>query len=247
MNTLAESTVYEGHRVLAMFPFFDEEDKIRLLSERLQPGIVDKFLAINDGSTDSGPSILRERGIEVLDQQRSGIGACIKRCIKYAQENDYDVLVVMAGNNKDDPAEIPRLLDPILSKDFDYVQGSRFLEGGSSPNLPKFRKYAIKFLSRIFQIYAGKQCTDLTNGFRAYKISLFNDPDINVWQEWLDTYEYEYYVHFKAYKLEYKVTEVGVTKAYPEDPTVSYSKIPPLYGWWKMLRPLVLLALKIKH
>ena len=152
----------------------------------------------------------------------------------------------MAGNNKDDPAEIPRLLKPIVEAGCDYVQGSRFLPGGSSPHLPPARWFFIKLSSFLFRLYTWKRCTDLTNGFRAYRLSLFGDPRIDIWQDWLDTYEYEYYVHWKAYTLGYKVTEVPVTKAYPAEKGVSYSKIRPFTGWWKMMRPFVLLALRIK-
>lgn len=238
--------VYKEHRVLAMFPFFNEEQKIAQLAPRLAEGLVDEFLGINDGSSDGGPAILRSRRITVLDQERQGVGACIKRAIRYAQKNGYDILVVMAGNNKDNPAEIPRLLKPLLECQMDYVQGSRFLAGGSSPNLPLFRLCSIKLLSLLFKIYTGQNATDLTNGFRAYRLSLFDDARINPWQEWLDGYELEYYIHWKVYKLGYRVCEVPVTKTYPADKKVSYSKIPPVIGWWRMLRPFVLLSLGLK-
>lgn len=240
-------SVYPGHRVLAMFPFHNEQDKLSRLVEKIRPGLVDKWLPVDDGSTDGGPDVLRRHGIEPLRMpSRSGIGACIKQCVRHAQENGYDILVVMAGNNKDDPGEVPRLLEPIVSGRADYVQGSRFLPGGSSPNLPLFRHLAIKLLSVLFQAYSWRRCTDLTNGFRAYRISLFSDARINIWQDWLDDYEYEYYVHFKAYTLGYKVTEVPVTKAYPGVKGVAYTKIKPFSGWWRMLRPFVFLALRIK-
>ena len=92
-----------------------------------------------------------------------------------------------------------------------------------------------------------QRCTDLTNGFRAYRLALLRDPRVNVWQAWLDNYEYEYYVHWKAYTLGYKVAEVPVTKSYPPQKGVGYSKIRPFSGWWSMLRPFVLLALRIKR
>lgn len=233
-------------RVLITFPLYNEEDKVVQLVEKLVKVKVGKILAVNDGSTDGGPGILRRCGIEVVDQPHSGVGACIKRAVAYAQAHGYDILVVMAGNNKDDPQEIPRLLEPIVNWGYDYVQGSRFLPGGSSPHLPLFRRAAIKVLSALFLLYSWKRCTDLTNGFRAYRLSLFDDARLNVWQPWLDQYEYEYYVHWKAYTLGYKVAEVPVTKSYPAQKGVKYSKIRPFSGWWSMLRPFVLLALRIK-
>ena len=238
--------VYPGHRVLLMFPVYNEGPKLTQLAGKLRDGLVDKVIAVNDGSTDEGPEILRAYGVEVVDQPHTGLGASIKRAVRYAREHGYDILVIMAGNNKDDPAETPRLVEPIVHEGVDYVQGSRFLPGGSSPNLPLFRWVSIKLLSLLFTIYSFKRCTDLTNGFRAYRISLLDNPRIDIAQDWLDTYEYELYVHWKAYTLGYKVKEVPVTKAYPEEKGVEYTKISPITGWWRMLRPIVLLALRIR-
>jgi len=243
----AATTVYPGHRVIAMCPFHNEQDKLALLVGKLRPGLVDRWLPVDDGSTDDGPALLRQHGIEPLRQPaRRGIGAAIKAVVRYARANGYDILVVMAGNNKDDPAEIPRLLAPILESDVDYVQGSRFLAGGSSPHLPLFRRIAIQMLSLVFSAYSRRSCTDLTNGFRAYRLGLFDDRRIDIEQDWLDGYDYEYYVHWKVYTLGYKVAEVPVTKTYPRVKGVEYTKIRPITGWWEMLRPFVLLALRIK-
>jgi dolichol-phosphate mannosyltransferase len=243
----ATPAIHPGHRVIAMFPFCEEREKLALLVPKIRPGLVDKWMPVDDGSTDDGAALLRQHGIEPLTQPtRRGIGAAIKAVVRHARANGYDILVVMAGNNKDDPGEIPRLLEPILEHGVDYVQGSRFLEGGSSPHLPLFRRIAIQMLSLIFRMYSGRRCTDLTNGFRAYRLALFDDPRIDIEQEWLDDYEYEYYVHWKAYTLGYRVAEVPVTKTYPGVKGVEYSKIKPITGWWRMLRPFILLALGIK-
>jgi len=242
-----EAPVYPGHRVLAMFPFLNEEPHIEQMAGRLREGLVDKYLALNDGSTDEGPRILREHGIEVLDCPYSGVGACLQAAVAYGRKNGYDILVVMAGNNKDNPEEIPQLLQPILEGKADYVQGSRFTSGGSSHNLPLFRLFAIRFLSVVFRVYSGKKCTDLTNGFRSYRLSLFDDARINIWQEWLRTYEFEYYLHWKVHQCGYRVAEVPVTKTYPSAKHLPYTKVRPFSGWWKMLRPFIYLWLGIKE
>ena len=49
-------------------------------------------------------------------------------------------------------------------------------------------------LSLLFRLYSRRPSTDLTNGFRAYRLSLFDDPRIQIDQDWLDDYEFEYYV-----------------------------------------------------
>jgi len=238
-------SVYPGHRVLAMFPFFNEEGKLSRLIARMAPGQVDEYLGINDGSTDNGPAELRARGIHFLSQERSGVGSCIRTAVRFARENNFDVLVVMAGNAKDDPAEIQDLMRPIVEGRADYVQGSRYLPGGSSPNLPLFRNIAIKALSLMFRMYTGKNCTDLTNGFRAYRVNILDDARINLEQAWLDRYEMEYYIHWKAVECGYRVVEVPVTKTYPAN-GVPYTKVVPFFGWWQMLRPFFLLSLRLR-
>ena len=234
-------------KIVATFPFHDERGKLELLVPKLASAPVDLWLPVDDGSTDGGADLLRAQGIEPLvNENRSGIGACLRKVVHEGRKRGCDVMVVMAGNNKDDPAEIPRLLAPIREGRADYVQGSRFLPGGSSPNLPPFRWFAIQLLSGMFRIFSGKKTTDLTNGFRAYRLSLFDDPRIKIDQDWLDDYEFEYYVHWKAYMLGYRAVEVPVTKSYPSQKGVEYSKVKPFSGWWRMLRPFIFLFFRIK-
>ena len=85
-----------------------------------------------------------------------------------------------------------------------------------------------------------------TNGFRAYKLSLFKDKRININQEWLDRYELETYLHFKVLTLGYKVKEIPVSKDYLSG-VKKYSKIRPVFDWWKMIRPIFLLKFGIKN
>ena len=218
-----------------------------LLVPRLATAPVDLWLPVDDGSIDGGGDLLRAAGIAPLrNDERHGIGYCLKRVVREARARGAVIVVVMAGNNKDDPAEIPRLLAPLLDDRADYVQGSRFLPGGSSPHLPPFRRVAIRLLSAWFRLYTGRSCTDLTNGFRAYRLSIFGHPEIDIEQDWLDDYEFEYYVHWKVYELGFRAVEVPVTKSYPGVRGVEYSKVKPFAGWWRMLRPFVFLGLGLK-
>ena len=173
-----------------------------------------------------------------------GVGAGIKDGIKYAIDNHFDIVVIMAGNGKDDPKEIPNLVKPLVEQGADYVQGSRFLKGGAHEQNPLFRIIAIKMYSFLWSVLMGVRITDITNGFRAYRTSIFANKDIDIWQEWLGTYELEYYLHYKAIKCGYKVTEVPVSKNYPSKK--NYTKIKPFLDWWKIVKPLLYLTLRIK-
>ena len=87
--------------------------------------------------------------------------------------------------------------------------------------------------------------TDITCGFRAYRLNIFDHPDINIEQDWLGRYEMEYYIHYKVATLGFRMTEAPVAMVYPAVKT-NYSKIKPFVGWWSMIRPWVFLILRLK-
>src|SRR5947199_330655 len=87
----------------------------------------------------------------------------------------------------------------------------------------------------------------ITNGIRAYKASILQDSRIDVWQPWLDGYELEYYLHYKALTLRYRFTERPVTKTYSHVGRRGYSHISPFRDWWQIVGPMFLLRLGVRH
>jgi dolichol-phosphate mannosyltransferase len=235
-------------RIIVAIPVYNEGEKIGKLLQVFPPKTVNEVVVINDGSTDITLSELKKYPVTIINHNSNlGIGAAIKSGIRYAIEQKYDIFVVMSGNGKDNPQEIPKLLKGILEDGYDYIQGSRFLTGGSWNNLPRQRYYMIKLYTSLFNTLTKFKGTDITNGFRAYRLSILNDKRINIWQDWLDRYELEYYLHWKVIKLGYKIKEVPVSKNYPDGLVKNYSKIRPIIDWWKIIRPLLYLTLKIKQ
>ena len=232
---------------------FNENIKLKNVIERFLKSAVraqTDYLVVDDGSTDGTTEVIKSfeaQGVRTVKHPiRQGVGCAIRTAISYARENHYDVLVIMAGNDKDNPEEIPRLLEPILKEGCDMVQGSRYLSyGGTGGDMPSYRKFAVRLHSLLFSLMTGKKMTDTTNGFRAVKLSLFDDARIHINQEWLKHYELEPYILFKAVQLGFKVKEVPVTKIYPAK-KLGYTKMRPLIGWWSILRPLFYLGLGIK-
>ncbi len=182
----------------------------------------------------------------IHNPERKGIGYAIRQGYSYALDNKFDLIVVMAGNGKDDPREVPRLTAPILEEGMDYVQGSRFLPGGRREKNPFLRSIFTRLFPFIWTSMTGVHCTEVTNGFRAYRSSILKDPRINVWQNWLDNYELEYYLHYKTLTLGYKFAERPVSKDYTEVRKGKYSHISPLKDWWQIVGPVFMLKLGVK-
>jgi dolichol-phosphate mannosyltransferase len=231
-------------RVAAVLPLFNEGVAAADLVRRMPATIVATYV-VDDGSTDDGPALAEAAGATVIRMGRNrGVGAAIRAGLDAARAAGSDAVVVMAASGKDRPEEIPHLLAALEAGD-DYIQGSRFMAGGASVNLPLARGLMIHAFTLMFRILTGFAGTDVTNGFRAYRLSLLDDPRIRVDQKWLDRYELEYYIHWKAITLGYRVREVAVSKTYPAR-SRNYSKIRPVVDWWHMVRPALLLALHLR-
>ena len=205
-------------------------------------------LVCDDCSRDDSWDVIQSFQVNsVHHETRKGLGGNIKYAIKYALDNKYDTFVVMAGNNKDDPREISRFVDKI-NNGYDYVQGSRFLPGGSFANLPNGRFFMVKAHALFFSFICGFKFrfTDALNGFRAYKLSMFADTRFNIWQDWLDNYEFEQYLQYYATKLRYRVAEVPVSKTYPENKKLKYSHVRPIIDWLHIIKPVFYIMIGIK-
>lgn len=221
------------------------EPRLALLLQRFDFQANPHVVVVDDGSTDACTAVCDQYPvIRLRHPQRRGVGAAIRTGLLHLQANGFETAVIMAGNNKDDPAEIPELL-AALRAGADYVQGSRYAIAAHGEDTPFGRRLITRSVAALWSARFRRRLTDVTNGFRAYRLSMLDDPRIDITQAWLDRYELEYYLHYKILSLAYRYAEVPVTKRYPRDglPT---SKIQLSRDYWSLLRPLILLTLRYR-
>jgi dolichol-phosphate mannosyltransferase len=243
----------DSFKKIVIIPVYNDTGSIVKVLAKFRDKIVDEICIVADCATKGDLDEIGKAAAKIgtpvhviMNEERKGVGYAIREGIEYALGNGYDVVVVMAGNNKDDPREIPRLLAPILKEGYDYVQGSRFLPGGKRVKNPFLRGVFSRLYPFFWTLFTNVRCTDVTNGFRAYKLKIFLDKRIDIWQGWLDSYELEYYIHYKVLTLGYKTKEVPVSKVYPHWHKGGYSNISPFRDWWKIVGPLIYLKLGAK-
>lgn len=235
-------------RVLCIAPAWNEAGRITRVVEAVPREAVETTVVVDDGSTDDTGAKARAAGAAVIrNKANRGVGAAIRSGIDYAIDHGYEIVVIISGGGKTPPEQIPRLLEPIINGQADFVQGSRYKEGGEFLRMPLQRRLGTRAYTMLFSLFCGRRVTDASSGFRAVRVSLFEDKRINLWQDWLDRYELEPYLLFKALRLGHRVIEVPVTIEYPKsNDGISYTKMRALTDWWKIFRPVLFLGLGLK-
>src|SRR3954467_3185882 len=160
-------------RVLAATFAYNEGEKIKRTLARHPQNRSYDLLVHDDGSTDGALDGTDPRIVVLRNPTNQGIGAAMKRVFQYAIDHGYDVLVIHAGNDKDDPLEIPALLAPLENGRADFVQGLRYLGGGGFGTMPSYRVFATRVVHPLlFSLASRKRVSESTNGFRAFRTTI---------------------------------------------------------------------------
>lgn len=241
--------MYRSLKLAAIAPVLDERHRVGAVVRRTPRDVVDWLLVVDDGSSDGSGEVARELGATVLrHERRRGVGAAIRTGFAAALARGADAVVVMAGNDKDAPEEIPALVAPIADERADFVQGSRYLgEPRALGDMPLHRRLATRLHPWLFSRVAHRAVTESTNGFRAIHRRVLEDRRLDLAQRWLDGYDLEPYLYLRAIQLGYRTTEVPVTKIYAPRAEGRHTRMRPVLDWWPMVRPLVLVGLGVRR
>jgi glycosyltransferase involved in cell wall biosynthesis len=165
--------VIDGKRVAVVVPARDEE---ALLPATLAgiPELVDRVYVVDDASRDATAERTREAAardprVELIRHGSNlGVGAAIVTGYKRALEEGIDVACVMAADNQMDPADLPRLVEPVARGEVDYAKANRLFTGQAWELIPHSRYLGNAVLSLLTKIASGYwHVADSQSGYTA--------------------------------------------------------------------------------
>jgi len=172
-------------KLVVTIPALNEENTIAQVIvgvPRNIPGIAEtEVIVVNDGSTDRTAERAERAGAIVINiTGRPGLGAIFRTALERAMRRGADIIVNIDGDGQFNPADISKLVQPLLQDDADFVTCSRFADPKLYPDMPTVKFYGNRIVTRIINwVCGGTKFTDVSCGFRAfnreaaYRLTLF--------------------------------------------------------------------------
>jgi glycosyltransferase involved in cell wall biosynthesis len=161
--------------------FFAEELLEKVLAVPFQEGIQIELVVVDDCSTDGTQAILqriaeREPRIRLFRHEKNqGKGAAVRTAIREARG---DVVVIQDADLEYDPAELPRLLEPILAGQADVVFGSRFLTYHHRRVLYFWHHIGNNVLTLLSNMFTNLDLTDMETCYKLTRASILKSIPI---------------------------------------------------------------------
>lgn len=159
-------------KLIVQIPCYNEEGTLDLVVNSIPRKIegVDKVevMIIDDGSKDKTIEVAKKLGVDhiVRHKKNKGLAMTFYDGIQEALRLGADIIVNTDGDNQYPQDDIPKLIAPILSGEYDIVVGDR--QTATIAHFSPLKKFLQKIGSALVNKAAGTNIPDAVSGFRAY-------------------------------------------------------------------------------
>jgi glycosyltransferase involved in cell wall biosynthesis len=160
--------------ILVVIPAYNEASCIGTVLPAVPreiAGLSMDTLLVDDGSSDDTSDVARSHGVYVARlSQNSGQGSALRLGYRLAREHGAQFIVTLDADGQWDPAEIERLVEPLVRNEADLVLGSRIL--GRAETDDSVRRAGVHVFARFLRLVTRQPITDTSTGIRAMKADL---------------------------------------------------------------------------
>lgn len=222
MNTLTNAP-----RLSVVIPMYKEQDNVVPMLEGVHKGLADytgewELIVVDDGSTDdTGSRLVAEAGkygahVRVLRFARNhGQTAAMQAGIDAARG---EVIATLDGDLQNDPADIPKLVEQLISRDLDLIQGKR----ENRQDAMVSRKLPSKIANRLIARITGVNLTDYGCSLKVYrarvikKVRLYGEMHrfIPVWAAMVTSPHRIAEMPVKHYARQFGASKYGISRTF---------------------------------
>ncbi len=114
--------MHRNLKLSVVIPCYNEENGVREVIGRM-PAAVDEVVVVDNNCTDRTAEVARSLGARVVEAKTPGYGAAYKAGLAAATG---DLIITMDGDGTYPPEEIERLVDELVTKNWDFLSAARF-------------------------------------------------------------------------------------------------------------------------
>jgi glycosyltransferase involved in cell wall biosynthesis len=191
-----------------VIPVYNEKDTILKALDRIQQVDLPKeMIVVDDSSTDGTREILQalpaSSDLRVLFQPANkGKGAALRAGFSAVTG---DIVVIQDADLEYDPAEYPKLIEPILANKADVVYGSRFL-GGPHRVLFYWHSLGNRILTTLSNMLTDLNLTDMETCYKVFRAKILKEITLRE-----NRFGFEPEFTAKVGKRRYRIFEVPIS------------------------------------